>query len=61
MLYPRPGLDAAGSAVVSQAGGLLLTETIRTVGLDPGLCEGAGTLAAIDRGARSGYVARAAA
>jgi hypothetical protein len=30
-------VDAAGSAVVSQAGGLLLTETIRTVGLDRAL------------------------
>ena len=32
--YPCPAVDAAGSNVVSQAGGLLLTETIRTVGLD---------------------------
>jgi DDE family transposase len=31
--YPRPAADAAGSKVVSQAGGLLLTETIRAVGL----------------------------
>jgi hypothetical protein len=30
-------VDAAGSNVVSQAGGMLLTETIRTVGLDRGL------------------------
>ena len=35
--YPRPGVDVAGSVVVSQAGGLLLTETIRTVGLDRAL------------------------
>jgi hypothetical protein len=27
-------VDTAGSKIVSQAGGLLLTETIRTVGLD---------------------------
>jgi hypothetical protein len=32
--YPCPGVDTAGSNVVSHAGGLLLTETIRTVGLD---------------------------
>jgi hypothetical protein len=32
--YPCPVVDAAGSKVVSQAGGLLLTETIRAVGLD---------------------------
>jgi hypothetical protein len=32
--YPCPGVDPAGSNVVSQAGGLLLVETIRTVGLD---------------------------
>jgi hypothetical protein len=35
--YPRPGVDVAGLAVVSQAGGLLLTETIRAVGLDRAL------------------------
>jgi hypothetical protein len=35
--YPSPGVDTAGSNVVSQAGGLLLTETIRAVGLDPQL------------------------
>jgi hypothetical protein len=28
--YSRPAVDTAGSNVVSQAGGLLLTETIRT-------------------------------
>jgi hypothetical protein len=32
--YPCPAVDTAGSKIVSQAGGLLLTETIRTVGLD---------------------------
>jgi hypothetical protein len=31
-LYPRPAVDTAGSYVVSQAGGLSLTETIRAVG-----------------------------
>ena len=35
--YPRPTADTAGSKVVSQAGGLLLTETVRTVGLDRAL------------------------
>lgn len=33
-LYPCPAVDSAGANVVSQAGGVLLTETIRTVGLD---------------------------
>lgn len=32
--YPCPTADAGGSMVVSQAGGLVLTETIRAVGLD---------------------------
>jgi hypothetical protein len=32
--YPCPTADAGGSMVVSQAGGLVLTETIRSVGLD---------------------------
>jgi hypothetical protein len=32
--YPCPAADAAGQQVVSQAGGLLLTETVRVVGLD---------------------------
>ena len=32
--YPRPDADGAGWQVVSQAGGVLLTETIRAVGLD---------------------------
>ena len=35
--YPRLAADAAGSAVVSQAGGVLLTETVRVVGLDRSL------------------------
>jgi hypothetical protein len=35
--YPCPVADLAGSKVVSQAGGLLLTETIRAVGLDRAL------------------------
>jgi Transposase DDE domain group 1 len=32
--YPCPVVDAAGSKVVSQAGGVLLTESVRAVGLD---------------------------
>jgi len=32
--YPCPAADGAGQRVVSQAGGLLLAETVRTVGLD---------------------------
>ncbi|GAA5141659.1 IS1380 family transposase [Pseudonocardia adelaidensis] len=35
--YPCPAADAAGQQVVSQAGGLLLTETVRVVGLDRAL------------------------
>ena len=35
--YPCPVVDTAGSTVVSQAGGLLLTETVRAVGLDRAL------------------------
>jgi hypothetical protein len=35
--YPCPVVDTAGSMVVSQAGGVLLTETVRTVGLDRAL------------------------
>ena len=36
-LYPRVRVDGAGRGVVSQAGGSLLTTTIRTSGLDHGL------------------------
>jgi hypothetical protein len=35
--YPCPAADMGGSMVVSQAGGLVLTETIRAVGLDRAL------------------------
>jgi hypothetical protein len=35
--YPCPVVDTAGSMVVSQAGGVLLTETARAVGLDRAL------------------------
>jgi hypothetical protein len=35
--YPRPDIDTAGTQVVSQAGTVLLTETVRTVGLDRAL------------------------
>ncbi len=33
-LYPHVHVDAAGSGVVSQAGGVLLLETVRASGLD---------------------------
>jgi hypothetical protein len=33
-LYPLVGVDAAGSQVVSQAGGVLLTKVIRVSGVD---------------------------
>jgi hypothetical protein len=36
-LYPRVGIDAAGSGVVSQAGGVTLVETLRVSGLDRAL------------------------
>ena len=36
-LYPRVGIDAAGSGVVSQAGGVTLVETLRVSGLDAAL------------------------
>jgi hypothetical protein len=36
-LYPCPAIVKAGSTVVSQAGGVLRTETARTVGLDRAL------------------------
>ena len=32
--YPRPDLDTTDSAVVSHAGAVLLTDTIRAAGLD---------------------------
>ena len=35
--YPCPVVDTAGSMVVSQAGAVLLTETVRAVGLDQAL------------------------
>jgi hypothetical protein len=38
-LYPCPTADAGGSMIVSQAGGLVLTETIAVVGLDRALSE----------------------
>ena len=38
--YPCPVVDTAGSNVVSQAGGVLLTETVRAVGLDRALSAG---------------------
>jgi hypothetical protein len=36
-IYPRPVVDTAGSGVLSQAGALLLTETVRVSGLGAGL------------------------
>jgi hypothetical protein len=33
-LYPRVRVDARGSGVVSQAGGVLLTNAVRASGLD---------------------------
>ena len=36
-LYPRVRVDAAGSRLVSQAGAVVLTETIRAVGVDRSL------------------------
>ena len=35
--YPRPVVDAAGGSAVSQAGGVLLTATVRAAGLDRAL------------------------
>jgi hypothetical protein len=37
--YPRVNVDAAGSGVVSQAGGLTLIETVRASGIDRALSE----------------------
>ncbi len=39
-LYPAVGVDGTGSGVVSQAGGVLLLETVRASGLDPALGAG---------------------
>ena len=36
-LYPRVRTDAAGAGVVSQAGGLLLVDSVRAAGLDRAL------------------------
>ncbi len=36
-LYPRLRVDARGTSAVSQAGGVLLVETVRAAGLDEGL------------------------
>jgi hypothetical protein len=35
--YPRPSVDTAGRAAVGQAGGVLLTSTVKAAGLDAGL------------------------
>jgi Transposase DDE domain group 1 len=39
-LYPRVRVDARGTSAMSQAGGVLLVETIRAAGLDEGLSRG---------------------
>ena len=52
--YPVSGVDTAGSKVVSQAGGLLLTETVRAVGLDRALSAALAPWRHADRGARPG-------
>jgi len=36
-LYPRSRVDSRGASAVSQAGGVLLVETVRAAGLDEGL------------------------
>lgn len=38
--YPRPSVDTAKVAAVGQAGGVLLTDTVRAAGLDVGLSAG---------------------
>ncbi len=38
--YPRPAVDARGGSAVGQAGGVLLTSTVRVAGLDAGLSAG---------------------
>ena len=35
--YPRPKVDTSGRAAAGQAGGVLLTATVRVAGLDAGL------------------------
>lgn len=35
--YPRLAVDAKGGSAVGQAGGVLLTSTVRVAGLDAGL------------------------
>ncbi|MCT1999499.1 transposase, partial [Brachybacterium muris] len=41
-LYPRVQVDVAPSAAVGQAGGVLLTETVRATGLDRALSQALG-------------------
>ena len=52
--YPRVRVDTAGSGVVSQAGGVLLTETVRASGWTTGVVGGAGAVAQAAGGARPG-------
>ena len=35
--YPRPSVDTRGGSAVGQAGGVLLTSTVRAAGLDVAL------------------------
>jgi hypothetical protein len=51
--YPRVRVEGGGRAVVSQAGAVLLVETVRKAGLDQAL-GGADAVAASEGGARSG-------
>jgi hypothetical protein len=50
-IYPYPAVDTAGPNVVSKTGGVLLTETIRAVGLDNQLSS---ALATTERAPRPG-------
>ena len=50
-LYPRVRVDQGGVGSVSQAGAVLLLETIRATGLDGELSGRAGAVAEADRGA----------
>ena len=41
-LYPSVRADSAGAGVVSQAGGMILTRTVRVSGIGAGLSEALG-------------------
>jgi hypothetical protein len=53
-LYPRLGVDDAGSQLVSQAGAVALVDTVRVVGLDIRVVGGGGTVAEAAGPARPG-------